>query len=301
MRRKIFITGAAGKTGTALLDLLLERYGKGSDEGPAFGVQDGQSVEVTCLCRSDACRDKLSRFPVSIAEGDSSDPQSLRRAYRGEETVIHISSIFHAPAAVEAFRGAGRLIAISSTGIFSKYRRTAAEIARCESLIEASGIPYTILRPTMIYGTPDDRNISRLVRLVARSPVVPLPGGGRARFQPVHVRDLAGCIAACLGRDTGIGRSYDVPGGSVHSLGEIVRMISKLLVKRVVPVPVPLPLALLAVKMTGSRIDPEQIERLREDKVFPYDDAARDLGYAPMTLEEGLRLLLEAMGLAVRG
>ncbi len=280
MRRKIFITGAAGKTGTALLELV-----------------SGQDSDVTCLCRNETCRERLSRFPVDIVEGDASDAGSLGRAYRGEDIVIQLSSIFHAPAVLEACRGAKRLIAISSTGVFSRYRRTAAEIARCESLFETSDIPYTILRPTMIYGTPDDRNISRLVRLVAKYGVVPLPGGGRARFQPVHVRDLALCVSACLDSNSSVGKSYNVPGGSAQSLAEIVKMISRLSGKRAVLIPVPLRLALLAVKVTGSRIDPEQIERLREDKTFSYEDAAADLGYAPMTFEEGLRFQLEAMGL----
>jgi len=289
MRRKIFITGAAGKTGTALLDLLLER---------------GQleNADITCLCRNEACRDRLSRFPVDMIEGDASCVESLRRAYRGEDIIVHISSIFHAPAILEACRGVKRIIAISSTGVFSRFRRTADEISRCESLVESSGSSYTILRPTMIYGTPDDRNISRLVRLVARSPVVPLPGGGRARFQPVYVGDLARCIAACLESDASIGKTYNVPGGSAHSLGEIVLIIARLLDKRVLALPVPLSMALLAARMMGPRLDPEQIERLREDKVFSFDDAAVDLDYVPMTFEEGLRLQLDAMGLpAARG
>jgi nucleoside-diphosphate-sugar epimerase len=280
MRRKIFITGAAGKTGAALLELI-----------------SGQGAEVTCLCRSEACRERLSRFPVNIVEGDASNVGSLGRAYGGEEIVIHISSIFHTPAVLEACRGAKRLIAISSTGVFSRYRRTAAEIERCESLIETSGIPCTILRPTMIYGTPDDRNISRLVRLVAKYGVVPLPGGGRARFQPVHVKDLARCISACLESEASIGKSYNVPGGSSHSLGEIVRIIAGLLRKRVITLPIPLAPALFAARILLLRIDPEQIERLREDKTFSYEDAGHDLGYTPMTFEEGLRLQLEAMGL----
>jgi nucleoside-diphosphate-sugar epimerase len=279
MRRKIFITGAAGKTGAALLELI-----------------SGQDAEVTCLCRSEACREHLSRFPVDIVEGDASDAGSLGHAYRGEDIVINLSSIFHAPALLEACRGAGRLVVVSSTGIFSRYRRTAAEIGRCESLVETSGIPYTILRPTMIFGTPDDRNISRLVRLVAKYGVVPLPGGGRARFQPVHVKDLARCIPACLESEASIGKSYNVPGGSSHSLGEIVRIIAGLLRKRVVTLPIPLAPALLAARALRLRIDPEQIERLREDKTFSYEDAGHDLGYTPMTFEEGLRLQLEAMG-----
>lgn len=297
MGGKIFITGAAGKTGTALLEHMFERDEVGKNEVVPFELPPGSDADVTCLCRSDACRERLSRFPVDIIEGDASDVRSLGRAYRGEETVIHISSIFHAPAILEACHEAKRLIVVSSTGVFSQYRRAANEINRCEGLIESSGIPYTILRPTMIYGTPDDRNISRLVRFVRGRRLVPLPGGGKARFQPVHAADVARCISYCLSSDAGIGKSYNIPGGSAHSLKEIIEIIAGLLGKRVLTLPVPLLPALLVARILRLRIDPEQIERLREDKTFSYDDAATDLGYAPMTFEEGLRLQLESMGL----
>ena len=321
MGGKIFITGAAGKTGTALLESIFGRSGPGSgaDAGggtdPGAGAYAGRGIgtdteertpaepytrpvtDVTCLCRSDTCRDRLSRFPVSVVTGDASDARSLGNAYRGEDIIIHLSSIFHVPAVIEACSAAERLIAISSTGVSSRYRRTAGEIRRCEALVESSGIPYTILRPTMIYGTPDDRNISRLVKFVGKRRIVPLPGGGKARFQPVHVKDLALCIASCISRNAGIGKIYDVPGGSAHSLRDMVAIIAEALGKRVSFVPVPLALASLASKLAGSRIDPEQIERLREDKTFSYDAAAADLGYAPMTFEEGIRLQLRAMGL----
>ncbi len=283
MSRSIFITGASGKTGIALLELMLSSGYKGTD--------------LTCLCRSELCRERLSHFSVRIVQGDAADPDSLCSAYGGEGTVIHLSSIFHAPALLEAFREAKRLIVVSSTGVFSKHRSRAAEIAQNERLVRNSGIPSTILRPTMIFGTPEDGNISRLVRFIERSRVAPLPGGGKSLFQPVHFTDLARCIIACLSSDVSVGKSYNVPGGSAHSLAEIVRIIAKTLGKRVFTVPVPLALASLAVSMFPGRIDPEQIERLREDKAFAYDDAARDLGYSPKTFEEGLRLQLEAMGL----
>jgi nucleoside-diphosphate-sugar epimerase len=277
----VFITGASGKTGLALLDLMFS----GGDIG----------AEITCLCRSERCHELLARFPVRIARGDASDAGSLGSAYGGEGTVIHLSSIFHAPVLLEACGRAGRLVVVSSTAVFSGHRSTAARIAEIERIVKNSGIPFTILRPTMIYGTPDDRNISRLVRLVRRSAVVPLPGGGKARFQPVHVTDLARCILGCLANDASIGKSYNVPGGSAHSLSEIVRTIARLLGKRVLTVPVPLALASLAVRVLAPGLDPEQIERLREDKVFPYDDAARDIGYSPMTFEDGVGMLIDAI------
>jgi nucleoside-diphosphate-sugar epimerase len=283
MSSAIFITGAGGKTGLALLELMLE-------SGASY-------ADVTCFCRGERCRESLARFPVRIVYGDASDPGSLGSAYGGEETVIHLTSIFHAPAMLEACRGARHLIVVSSTGVYSEHRSGSTQIEEIERLVRYSGIPSTIIRPTMIYGTPDDRNISRLVRFIDRCRVVPLPGSGRARFQPVHVTDLARCILACLSSDASIGKNYNVPGGSAHSLAEIVRIIAGLMGRRVLIVPVPLSLASLAVRLLRSRIDPEQIERLREDKTFSYDEAARDLGYSPMTFEEGLRLQLEAMGL----
>ena len=129
--------------------------------------------------------------------------------------------------------------------------------------------------------TIDDCRLVTLPRIVdPRGNLTPIEGG---RDVPFRIRRLYWI--------------YDVPGGSAHSLRDMVAIIAEALGKRVSFVPVPLALASLASKLAGSRIDPEQIERLREDKTFSYDAAAADLGYAPMTFEEGIRLQLRAMGL----
>jgi nucleoside-diphosphate-sugar epimerase len=283
----LFITGGSGNTGQALL-------------GRIFDDPELREAAVTCLARPGGRRENLARFPVRIVTGDSSDAGSLGRAYGGEPTVIHISSIFHAGAVAEACRGAERLIAVSSTGVFSRYRRLAGEIAAGERAIVQSGVPYTILRPTMIYGTPTDRNISRIIRLVRRSPVVPLPGGGGSIFQPVHVDDLATCITTTLTRPESAGKTYSVPGGSAHSLEEIVAIIAKLLGKKVITVSVPFPLADAAVRAyerlaRRPKLRREQILRLREDKSYDYGEAARDLGYAPMPFRNGVSRQIRLM------
>jgi uncharacterized protein YbjT (DUF2867 family) len=56
----------------------------------------------------------------------------------------------------------------------SKRLRLAGEATVRESILD-----WTIVRPTMIYGAPDDRNLARLLRLLKKTPVIPLPGGGR--------------------------------------------------------------------------------------------------------------------------
>jgi nucleoside-diphosphate-sugar epimerase len=276
---EIFITGGSGNTGQALLRLI------STDESLC-------QVRVTCLCRPGGRGERLLPFGVKIAGGDSSNPESLKKVYQGQGTVIHISSIFHASAVLEGCAGMKRLIAVSSTGVFSSYRRIAGEIEAAERAIEKSGMAYTILRPTMIYGTTEDRNISRLIRLVERVPIIPLPGGGRAIFQPVHMDDLAACIVAALKTDMSIGRSYNVPGGSAHTLREIVAIISNILGKKPLIVSFPLHLAeaAAAVYEKLSRrpiLQREQLQRLREDKQYDYADAARELGYAPRRFREG--------------
>ena len=68
---------------------------------------------------------------------------------------------------------------------------------RGEQLVRDSSVQWTILRPTMIYGTPADRNIARLVRFVSRWPVVPIVAPD-ALQQPVHVEDVATAVATAL-------------------------------------------------------------------------------------------------------
>jgi nucleoside-diphosphate-sugar epimerase len=280
MEKGIFITGGTGNTGQALL-----RFIAGNN---AF-----RNARITCLCRPGGRGERLLPFGVKIVGGDASNAESLKGVYRGEQTVIHISSIFHAPAVLEGCAGMKRLIAISSTGVFSNHRIVVGKIKAAERAIEQSGIPFTILRPTMIYGTAEDRNISRFIRLIKKYPIVPVPGGGKSIFQPVHVEDLAACVLATLATEKSIGKSYNVPGGSAHSLREIVDIIAGILGKRVLTVPVPLGLAEAAVGLQEKLLSHpvirrEQIQRLREDKQYDYSEAAKDFDYAPRELRAGI-------------
>lgn len=289
MDRGIFITGATGNTGQALLRLIA------SDESLS-------GIPITCLCRPQGRGERLLPFRVKIAGGDASRPESLKRVYQGQDTVILMSSIFHAGAVLEGCAGMKRLIAVSSTSFYSQRSSIAGDIRTAERAIERSGVPFTILRPTMIYGTPEDRNISRLIQFVKKSPVVPLPGGGKSIFQPVHVEDLAACILTALKSNAGIGRSYNVPGGSAHSLKEIVTIISEILGKKVLTVPVPLGLAEAAAGMSEkvlrrSIVQREQLARLREDKKYDFSEAAQEFGYAPRNIRDGLNALIRAMNL----
>jgi nucleoside-diphosphate-sugar epimerase len=154
-------------------------------------------------------------------------------------------------------------------------------------------VDWTILRPTMIYGDSGDRNLSRLIRFVARSPIVPLPGGGGSLVQPVHVDDLGKAAVDALECKMAAMREYNLPGAQAASLRELVLHIAVLVGRRPFLLPLPLrPTAALAALWHRVGLPPhvsaEQVLRLAEDKAFSYDDARRDWGYSPRGIFEGL-------------
>jgi nucleoside-diphosphate-sugar epimerase len=144
----------------------------------------------------------------------------------------------------------------------------------------------------MIYGRPGDRNMARLLAFVRRSPVVPIPGGGRRLIQLVHVDDLAGFIATALEADAAVGRAYDVAGPEPLTLRQIVEAAAQAVGRQPRLVSLPLGPVIAAVRAyerlsTKPRLKVEQVLRLDEDKAFDIS-AAVSLGYAPRSFADGI-------------
>jgi uncharacterized protein YbjT (DUF2867 family) len=275
---RVAVTGATGFTGRRVVAELLLR-----------------GHEVTALVRPPAGR---ADHVVRIVEGDLADQRALSRLLAPQQALVHVASLGFGHAegvarAVEA-AGVGRAVFFSSTALFTSLP-AASRAARvdAEERVRALACAWTILRPTMIYGDEGDRNLSRLVRFMARSPVVPLPGGGRALVQPVHVEDLGRAAVDALTSTSAARRAYNLPGAEAAPLRELVLHVAALLGRRVILVPLPLRAAAAlagAWRRSGlpPRISAEQVLRLGEDKSFAFDDASRDFGYAPRGYREGL-------------
>ncbi len=288
MQTRLFITGASGNTGRAFL-------------GDLFRSPLARDADIVCLTRPGDPLGDLCAWPVRTVEGDARDAGSISGAWDGDRAIVNISSIYHSEAILRGCPGARSIVAISSTGLFSRFRDEAVRIEASEKIVTSSGIPWTIFRPTMIYGTPIDRNMSKLIKYIAGKRVILLPGGGKSLFQPVSAFDLASCITASLLSPAAAGKSYEISGGSVHPLREIVEMIAGILDRRIMMVPVPLGAAIAALKILPSLpVKPVQIMRLLEDKVFDHSAASAELGFSPVSLDTGLRRQAELMGLLPR-
>ncbi|MFN0073158.1 MAG: SDR family oxidoreductase [Chloroflexota bacterium] len=266
-------------------------------------IADGH--EVRCLVRATSDRSVLTGCAVQFAQGDLADEPSLVGALEGCEALINVASIGfgHGPGIVRAAEQTGvkRAIFFSTTAIFTtlpaqtKAVRTAAERAVMESRLN-----WTILRPTMIYGSPRDRNMWRLIQYLRRFPAIPIPGDGTSLQQPVFVDDLAVATLAALGRETAIGKALNLAGAEPLSYNQVIDTICGLLRTHVVKLHIPLRLALIGLTAYNALrrravLRSEQLLRLNEDKAFSIDEAQIHLGYQPLTFREGIARELQAV------
>jgi len=280
---KIFVTGATGFTGSRVVRLLLKN-----------------GYAVRCLYRASSDRSILSDLNIEWVQGDLSDTQSLSAAMSGTETLVNIASLGfgHADSIVSAAKDAGiqRAVFISTTAIFTQLNAQSKKVrVAAELTIETSGLNYTILRPTMIYGSNRDRNMWRLIRLLRYTPIMPIFGDGKSLQQPIYVDDVAQAVVSCLSNDVTVGKSYNIAGKQALTYNEVIDTIAKAMHKRIWKIHVPSKpivglLRLFEKLHLPFPLKSEQVLRLNENKDFSYAEAQRDFGFSPLSFEEGIGL-----------
>lgn len=210
----------------------------------------------------------------------------------GTEVVVHLAMQVFAEDAPE--RNRAMLDAVlrwklpvlygSSTTVHwpvkSAYARSREED---EGRLLASGLPVAIVRPCAPYGPPipghrpaHRESFHRLAEICRRAPVVPIPGDGRYRRQPVHVHDFADAALALLERQrTG---AFDAGGAGPVEFRQIVRALGA---RRVVPIP------LRAIRRVGFLVGmtPEILGTFATDDVCDPAPLAQASGVLPRAFD----------------
>ncbi|MBK9781870.1 MAG: NAD(P)H-binding protein [Anaerolineales bacterium] len=280
---KVLVTGGTGFTGSRLIPLLLQN-----------------GFQVRALTRPTSDRSPLSALRVEWATGDLANAESFTAALRGVDALVNIASLGfgHVETILRSAKEAGvkRGIFISTTAIFTQLNAGSKSIRlAAEEAIQASGLNYTILRPTMIYGSPRDRNMWRLIRLLRITPIMPIFGDGESLQQPIFVDDVAQAVLLALKNDITIGKSYNIAGKDPLTYNQVIDTVAAALGKRIWKLYLPYLPIVRALQFTEQMklrlpLKAEQVLRLNENKVFSYEEAQKDFGFTPRGFGEGIQL-----------
>jgi uncharacterized protein YbjT (DUF2867 family) len=269
----------------------------------------GRGHRAIALARSETAAAAVAALGAVPVAGDLNEPRSLAEAFSAArcDVLVNLASLGfgHAPAIVAAAERSGirRAVFVSTTAVATTLPAASRRVRlNAEQRVRGSSLDWTLLRPTMIYGDAGDRNLSRLLALLRRAPVLPVPGR-RHLQQPVHAADAASAVVAAAERPAAAGHVYHVAGPEPLTFADLLRASAWAVGSRTRFVPVPLPPAVAAARgyellAAHPKIRAEQLLRLAEDKAFPIDQATRDLGYAPRPFPQGIQEEARAIGLA---
>ncbi len=279
---KILVTGGTGFTGKRVLPLL---KGKG---------------EIIVFARKTSDVTLAKKLGYQVVHGDMDDIESLKSAMKDCDGLINIASIGfgHCESIITAATETKlqRAIFVSTTALFTKLPAQTKKVrTAAEKTIQDSTLNWTIIRPTMIYGGSDDRNMIRLLRYIKRWPVLFIPGNGQSLQQPIYVDDLAKGIVDAFFSDKTIKKSYNVSGKEALTFNNVVDLASRSIKKKVLKVHLPIAPMIWLLEVYGKLsknpyIKPEQVLRLNEDKDFSHNEASKDFNFNSRSYEEGIEL-----------
>ncbi|HEY1851533.1 MAG TPA: NAD(P)H-binding protein [Candidatus Binataceae bacterium] len=162
---------------------------------------------------------------------------------------------------------------------------------RAERALRDSGLTYTILRPSLVYG-PEDRVVNGLAKALRMSPVMVVPGSGRQQMRPLFVDDLAACVALAVG-GRGHNKIYEVGGPDLMTFDDLVRLLMQITGRRRPLIHVPENLLLIAgaiaEKLPGALFSRDAVAFLVADN---------DCDIQPLMAEFGLTLTPASEALA---
>ncbi len=250
---------------------------------------------------------------IQLKQANIRYPDSIAGALTGADAVINLVGILHreGPQRFEAVQAKGaatiaqlareagveNFIQVSAIGADadsdSVYARTKgeAEIAVREAIPSA-----TIIRPSIVFGQ-EDKFFNKFAAMAMLWPALPLIGGGKTRFQPIYVDDVADAICEALVRLEARARIYELGGPRIYTFKELLELMLYEIGRKRALVPVSFPIASLiglACEVAGIApfVEPpltrDQVRLLKRDNVVGAGGGIatlNDLDIQPHTVE----------------
>ncbi|MCH7888598.1 MAG: complex I NDUFA9 subunit family protein [Proteobacteria bacterium] len=238
---------------------------------------------------------------IILDRGNLLDAGSVAEAVAGADIVVNLVGVLYesgpytfaavhvegARSVAEAAKAAGarRLVQVSAIGAS---KRSPALYARTKAAGEAAvGKAFpgaTIVRPSIVFG-PEDDFFNRFAALARLVPALPLYGGGRTRFQPVYVGDVAEAIVRIAGDPGTAGKTYELGGPHVYTFREVLELVLRETGRRRLLLPLPFWAAGVQARFLEVLPKPpltrDQVKMLTRDNVV----GAKALGLAALGIE----------------
>jgi uncharacterized protein YbjT (DUF2867 family) len=293
--REVLVTGGTGYVGRHVCRALIAR-----GFVPRLLVRPGSEGRVP-----EDIRDK-----GRITTGDVTNRESVENAAQGTAAIVHLVGIIrefpsrgitfdrlHEAATCNALHaarrwGIGRFIHMSALGA-----RVGANTGyfdskgRAEDHVRRSGLSWTVFRPSVIFG-PGDGFINELDGILRMAPLMPVPGDGKYRLQPVFVGDVAKGFADAILRPETENVTFDVAGPERFSYDEILDMIAASRGGRArklhIPTSIMRPVVRSLERIERFPLTTDQLEMLLQESVcdpLPYYEA---FGLTPFALSDYL-------------
>lgn len=213
-------------------------------------------------------------------------------------TLIHLAPIWTLPDMLQTLAvKPSRVIAFSSTSRFSKAesrlsseRTIACKLIsgelRLQAWCEEQSIPWTILRPTLVYGAGMDKNVSSIATFITRFGFFPVVGKGEGLRMPVHADDLASAVVCTLESSKTENQAYNLSGGSIVSYKEMVTAVSEGLGSKATILSLPKRVAEMVVSIAKripryEHLNTAMLSRMSDDLVYKSDKAKSHFNYSP--------------------
>lgn len=253
---------------------------------------------------------------VTLVQGDVRDPATLPAALEGVDMVVMAVQFPGHPVerprkgfTYDAFdrQGTENLVAAASKAGVARFVYVSGAGAgrgrseewfvakdRAEAAVRGSGMTWTILRPSWVYG-PRDRSLNRLALLARLLPVVPLPGPGTAKIRPIHVDDVGRAVAQSLEKPGAENAVIELGGPQLLDLRRVVKLMLTVTGKRRLVLPAPAFLvkagAALLTPLPGHLLSPRAVDFVNQDGDVDTTAMREVLGLRPRQLVDGLAYL----------
>jgi nucleoside-diphosphate-sugar epimerase len=295
----IFVTGATGLVGGRLVRRLVER-----------------SEAVRCLVLPGDPADPSRELPVEVVRGDVTELESLLPHGEGVSAIVHAAALMlpNPPEPILRVNVEGtanvirfakqhrvrRLVYLSAvSAVYAEKNVYGESKVQAEKLVRESGLDFTVLRLTMVYGPDGGHHFQTLVSLGRIPAFYPVIGSGQARLQPVWIEDVTQAIELALKEPCSIGKTYNASGATVVTFNQLVDAILARTGRRRLRVHAPFGLCLAAARalapLLGSTpFSPAAVLGVNQDATLDNTPFQRECGYRPLPLEEGLKRALPA-------